>query len=259
VNGSARVAPLGYAGGWSLSDASSSQEPTANPLIAEHYQRAALLEHASIAAFARFTLELLALGAPAELVQASTQAMADETLHARLCFGLASRYSGHALGPGPLAMHDALGSVELGRIVEQVVLEGCIGESVAAEEAARSLELATDPEVRAALARIAEDERRHAELAFRFIEWALRREPELSERVRSLVESELSLNRTRSMNDGALDVEARHALDHGVFPECWRSALRASVLREFVAPCVEALCARHQSAVRSSGVRAYAS
>ena len=56
--------------------------------------------------------------------------MADETLHARLCFGLASRYSGHALGPGPLAMHDALGSVELERIVEQVVLEGCIGESV---------------------------------------------------------------------------------------------------------------------------------
>jgi hypothetical protein len=62
----------------------------------------ALLEHASVASFARFSLQLMAAGAPASLVEAAHRAALDEIEHARLTFRLASRYEGRALGPGPL-------------------------------------------------------------------------------------------------------------------------------------------------------------
>jgi hypothetical protein len=243
VNGVARVASVHAREGWLPAER---LEPAAlNRAAAAHYQRAALLEHASIAAFARFALELLALGAPAALVEAATQAMSDETAHARLCFGLASRYAGRALGPSALPIADALGSIELEHIVESVVLEGCIGESLAAEEAAQALEFATDPEVRAALTRIAADERRHAELAYRFLDWALEQRPELSVRVRRLIAAECVVAPSDAdVTDDAVDVVAQLGLAHGVFPDCWRAALRDSVLSELVRPCVEALCGR---------------
>lgn len=57
------------------------------------------MEHASVAAFARFTLQLLAMGAPAELVQASVGAAADELDHARLRFGIADRFDGRLGAP----------------------------------------------------------------------------------------------------------------------------------------------------------------
>ena len=50
----------------------------------------ALLEHASIASFSRFTLELMALGAPPSLVAASLAAGDDEIRHARACFSLSA-------------------------------------------------------------------------------------------------------------------------------------------------------------------------
>lgn len=69
--------------------------------IARGWARAGLLEHASIAAFARFTLQLLALGAPPALVLDARAAIGDETEHARLCFTIASAYAGRPLGPWP--------------------------------------------------------------------------------------------------------------------------------------------------------------
>ena len=65
------------------------------------------MEHASVAAFARFTLHLMSLGAPAALVERSNAALADETLHAKLAFAIASGYAGRAIGPGPLAIDGA--------------------------------------------------------------------------------------------------------------------------------------------------------
>jgi hypothetical protein len=140
---------------------------------AAHWARLGQLEHASIAAFARFSLHLLSLGAPPELVDASTRAIADETAHTRLCFGLASAYAGRDIGPGPLDVSSSLEAASLGDIVDLVLREGCIGETRAALEALELADRAEDPVIRAAYARIAGDEQRHAELAFHFVRWAL--------------------------------------------------------------------------------------
>jgi hypothetical protein len=141
--------------------------------LAAHWSRLGQMEHASIAAFARFSLQLLALGAPATLIDACTQALADESAHTRLCFGLASAYAGSLLGPGTLDVQGSLAVTELTEVVDLVIAEGCFGETSAALDAREAAQTAEDPVIRAAYAQIASDEQRHAELAFRFVAWAL--------------------------------------------------------------------------------------
>jgi hypothetical protein len=134
----------------------------------------ALLEHASVASFSRFSLALLAAGAPADLIARAHHAALDEVRHAELCFALASAYAGEGVRPGPFpvgARVEAGASLE--SLASSTVREGCIGETVAAVVAAEQLARATHPAVRAALSRIAEDEARHAELAWRTVAWAI--------------------------------------------------------------------------------------
>jgi hypothetical protein len=135
-----------------------------------------LQEHASIAAFARFTMLLLSVGAPPELVAASQRASIDEIAHARDCFALARRYGREAVGPGPLEVHDALGPASLVEIAALAAAEGCVGETVGVAVATEQLALAADPGVRRALERIVRDETRHAELAWRFAAWCVAEE-----------------------------------------------------------------------------------
>lgn len=144
--------------------------------LAAHWTQMGQMEHASIAAFARFSLQLLSLGAPPELVEACTAALADETAHTKLCFGIASAYAGHAVGPGPLDITGSLAVTSLADIVDLVIAEGCFGETRAALEALEAADSAADPVIAAAYGQIAEDEQRHAELAFRFVRWALERD-----------------------------------------------------------------------------------
>jgi hypothetical protein len=132
------------------------------------------MEHASIASFNRFSLQLLAVGAPPELLEASQRAGLDEIEHARMAFALASRYGSDALGPNALDLGgDALGALDLASVAASTVEEGCVGETLAALEAEAARDGAKSPVLRAAWSVIAEDEARHAELAWSFVRWAL--------------------------------------------------------------------------------------
>lgn len=208
--------------------------------LAERWTEIGLMEHASVAAFARFTLQLLALGAPPELVTLAQRALGDETEHARICFALASAHAGRPVGPGPLAIDGAL---DLDHGLEQVlrltVREGCIGETVAAVEAEEAAEYAVEPRLRSILRGIARDERRHAELAWRFAQWALAKAGGALDHV---LEEELAL-----ALDGARQVRppaeprAARLRAHGVLDEPLRAELRRRVLGEVIEPCVAAL------------------
>lgn len=140
--------------------------------LAAWWTRAALLEHASVPAFARVILDLTALGAPAELLARTAAAMADEVRHAEACFAMASAYAGEPVGPGALPT-PARRRPSLRRLAVEAFREGCVGESLAVAEAAEQLRAATDPAVRAVLARIVEDETAHAELAWDIVAWAI--------------------------------------------------------------------------------------
>lgn len=139
-----------------------------------------IAEHASVAAFARFVLHLMSLGAPPNLLLEAIRAMGDEVEHARLCFGIARQFSGLTAGPGPLDLSGILDLVQdPSEILQAAILEGCFEETISAECARVAFSLAEDPTIRTTLARIAEDESRHADLSWRFVTWMLQKYPEL--------------------------------------------------------------------------------
>jgi hypothetical protein len=246
VDGTERRALAAQRSDWSVtSDLPRVAElsPSDRVRLREHWTLAGLLEHASIAAFARFSLELLALGAPPELVADATRAMADETRHATLCFSFAGAYGGTPVGPGPLAVGDCLGVPTLESVVETALLEGCIGETVAAAEARELARAVTDPVVRDALELVALDETRHAALAYRFVRWALERDPATTS---ALVRDVLANERKRILSEASLRVEAEeaHALALGLPTAAFRASLRRDVVGGVVAPCLEGLLDR---------------
>ena len=253
IGNRARTAGVAERSDWSA--ASSRREVGLDDMtreaIARTFSNAALAEHASVAAFARFTLELLALGAPDDLVRESVCAMSDETRHAKLCFALASRYAASQVGPDALDMSGAFADSDFSSVVERAVIEGAIGETAAALEAAWAHDAATDDAVRAALSVIAEDEARHAALAFRFLAWAAERD----QRVISLMEHCVREAERHATEAERCASEAEDPADssdvtvtlraHGVLDAKTRRAARSVTLREIIPDALAVLRKRH--------------
>eukprot|EP01044_Picomonas_judraskeda_P002819 COSAG03_NODE_215_length_10494_cov_13.007504_5_plen_347_part_00 len=149
--------------------------PEQRQVLADHWVKNGLAEHASVASFARFTLQLMSVAAPAALVEASNLAGNDEIVHAKLCFGLAHKFGGKPMAPGPFPIPN--GTVHIAADILEMAIsvatEGCIGETLSVVRAAAQIELSHDPSVRQVLTRIAEDEARHAGLAWKTVRWAL--------------------------------------------------------------------------------------
>ncbi len=141
--------------------------------LGTHYVELALMEHAAVAAFGRLLLELMGHGAPSDLVGLVVSAQADETRHARSMFGLASQLLEGRVGPSPLSMKGvALGSA-LETLAYGTVVEGCVGETIAALEAAEATERVVSSQLRGLFAGIATDEWMHASLSWRIVAWLL--------------------------------------------------------------------------------------
>jgi hypothetical protein len=209
VGGRTRVAPSAARTDWlrPLRPSLERIDATTRRALAFAWLADASAEHASVASFARFALQLMAVAAPPQLLVETHRAMADEIEHARLCYALASAYAGRPLGPGPLSPHGAVARhVDLADVAASAVVEGCLGETFAALQARLASARAVDPVVRRVLDRIAADEARHAALAWRFVAWAVRRgDARVAHAVRRAFETELAAPRAQ----GRLDL-SRH-------------------------------------------------
>jgi hypothetical protein len=244
VDGAMRVAPVVSRRDWSARGVKPSIDGLAASTRAElasYWTRVAQLEHASVAAFARFTLELLALGAPADLIVSSQQAMADETEHARLAFGLASAYAGKEVGPGRLAMQGALPAVTVEATLSTLLREGCIGETLAAVEATEALAQATDPAVREVLARIARDETKHAELSWRAARWLIDAGDEGLRAWASEEVDQAIVERQAARSSGGAVLLSPPLTEHGMLDASTVATLAEDALRDLVTPCARLL------------------
>jgi hypothetical protein len=180
VAGEPRVAEARAGPGWRsrrvvVQPDVSSLSAAARSRLARAWERDALLEHASVGAFAALALRLLALGAPADLVERAQRASLQEVEHARMCFDLASAYAGEPRRPSALDGGDLGTLADVDDLAVETLVDGCLGEGVAAAEARASLRLCTDGAVRRVLARIARDEASHARLAWDVLAFALDR------------------------------------------------------------------------------------
>jgi hypothetical protein len=174
VDGEGRIAQSTARGDWQAALAPElPRDPGARQALAERWARIGALEHASVASFARFTLQMMALGAPADLLRDIQAAALDEVRHAELAYGLASAFAGAPVGPGPLDLSGAAPSLEPAHVVAALVAEACVGETIGAAEAADKASKASDPVVAGVLLEIARDETRHAALAWRSLQWLL--------------------------------------------------------------------------------------
>jgi hypothetical protein len=222
--------------------------------LAASWLKDALEEHASIAAFARFTLLLLSVGAPPELVIASQRASLDEVRHARECFALAQRYGSRHVGPAELQVADSISVVTLAELAALTVAEGCVGETLGALLAAEQLTLASDQEVRRVLARVVKDEERHAELAWRFLAWALRQGgPPVAEAAQRAFDTATEeLDRMPTVDYG-VNVDVWHA--HGRVTCAEARALSRAGIHKVIAPCLRALLEQSIVNERSHAMR----
>ncbi len=208
--------------------------------IAFAWAEAGTHEHASVASFSRFLMDLMALGAPRALTEATTKAIADEIRHAHACFSIASAFAGRSLGPDTV---DISGSMEEAgdeaHILKSAILEGCIGETLAAAQAEWLVTRAAHPEVRDALRGICDDEGDHAVLAWGFVAWMLRTRPHLIEVARQTLRQ--AYETEVSQFGLGLNEEQRVLAAHGCVRHGTEDHLRRRAFHTIVVPSAEAL------------------
>ena len=139
----------------------------ASSRLGAYFASAARFEAASVFAFERLARELAALSAPTALVTAALRSSLEEIGHARAMTLLARRFGAEpaAVEIAPWAARDAFA------IALENAVEGCAGETYAALVAQYQALSAEDVEARAVFAAIADDETRHAELAWQVARW----------------------------------------------------------------------------------------
>jgi hypothetical protein len=131
--------------------------------------RCAHLEAASVYAFERLAHELRAHGAPAALVERALRAADDEVRHAHVMAQL-TRERGGSVQP---ARVQALPVRTLAQIARENAVEGCVRETYGAVVGAWQAARARDLSLRTAMAPIAADEARHAQLSHDVHAWLM--------------------------------------------------------------------------------------
>lgn len=160
---------------------------TSDP-VGRFFAEAAHLEAASVVAFERLASELSALGAPRELVDSALASRNDEVKHARMTERAARRRGARPLAPviAPAAERTMLA------IALENAVEGCVRETYGALVAHHQAQAAGDGSIASMMRTIAEDETRHAGLAWDVAAWL---EPQLSHEERA----EVSRARARAL------------------------------------------------------------
>jgi len=156
-----------------------SDDEATRAAVAAQWRENGRTEHASVAAFARLTLDLMALGAPPELVADANRDALDEIRHAELCFGLARAIDGRIQSPG--AFPEAARArtlprsrtLALSQLAVDSLIDGALHEGVSARIIAKLARRCEAPAIQAILKEIAADEGRHARHGWDVVRWCL--------------------------------------------------------------------------------------
>lgn len=239
VGGQAQVADLASRSDWLAALAPSRAHELDGATrrdLAERWRAMAQAEHASVASFARFCLDLLSVGAPPSLLLATQRAMADEVEHARLCFAMATGYDGRDLGPAELPSAAAqVRARDLASIVADAAAEGCVEETISAALAAVAAERAEDPAVATVLRKIARDEERHAALAWSFVRWIVQARPELHVVIAD------AFARATATRPALAPADEADLAAHGMLDARTRALVANATCRSVIAPAAAAL------------------
>ena len=203
-------------------------DPAQRRVLAAYWRDVGLAEHASVASFARFSIDLMTMGATPTLLSQAQRAAADEVEHARLAFGLASAYAGTPVGPGLFDPGPSMSRDEVA-IVTSAIVEGCIEETLSAALASIAAVQTEDRVVAAVLRKIARDEERHAALAWSFVRWVADARPDLHGVIDAAFEAGIARATQPDATTRSAGLQAHGVLD----PATRRATIRATI-REVV-------------------------
>jgi len=240
VHGAARTASLRAGSDWIGALPQLELGPALRQAAAQVWRRVALAEHASVASFARFSLELCALGAPPDLLLDAAAAQADEVRHARFALAVLAALTGQAQAPGPLDLDGVAPRTTPLQVLRATLLEGCVNETLAAAEVAEAARRCPDPELSARLHAVAQDESRHAALAWRTVRWLLQVHPQLRDPARQVIRDALARAATPATaahtDPPAAELDWARA---GLLPPSERAPLAHRVLHQVVRPLAD--------------------
>jgi hypothetical protein len=153
-----------------LPEVAPSTEEVAMPRrAADGWLENARTEVASVAAFTHLANELLAIGAPARLIQGALRAAQEEVEHAELCFAIAGRPYAAGRFPEAIWAPDRPATPE--SIARECIVAACILERASATVARRLSSRSDVPRaIKGVLSRIAVEEASHADHGWDIIE-----------------------------------------------------------------------------------------
>ena len=238
VDGAVRHSRMAPGEGWSHAQAIPLDNlgPEEREVLHAHWARIAQGEHASIASFSRFTLELLHLGATENLLMQCAEALRDEVRHARIALSMAATYAGQPVAPSPLDIRDSLNtSREAAHILRSTIQGGCINETLAIAQIKAAASRTRIPAIQELLRDIAEDESRHAALAWQSARWMIEERPSLRAVAEQTFE-EHRLTAPSQREDVRPNLEA-----HGYLTPHQAYAAVRHAMTSVVTPCMETL------------------
>ena len=142
------------------------------------WTKRALSEYASIGTFYKFSLQLMSIAAPLWMLQLSNQAGLDEIKHTQISFDILNMYNMNKLESCiiydrfPIHTFDIIGN-DWNEISKDTAIGGCIGETISALSMIKQGRETYDNIVHDIVIEIANDEVRHAALAWIAVKWMI--------------------------------------------------------------------------------------
>jgi hypothetical protein len=186
--------------------------------LGKEWTERALGEHASVPAFAAFTIALMSNNAPPTLVQDALTAAMDEVRHAETSFEVASLLLGTVIEPGPIPPSTHTFGQNMTALALAAAQEGCIDETLSALVAAYEVDTrieqnprindATKAVLKEKIRTIALEETRHSALAWRTVRWACEMDAEVCSAVRRTSFASENLLQAFEKRFGRYDLDA---------------------------------------------------
>ena len=177
--GKVLLPPLGPGGAWAALPLESKVPAGIRDAVAARWRENGRTEHASVAAFARLTMDLIALGAPPDLIHSANLDARDEIRHAELCFSIAKALDGRDGGPGPFPEAQTARTLPSNRtlalagLAVDSLIDGALHEGLSARVIAQLAKRCDEPAIRSLLLELAADEGRHAAHGWDVVKWCL--------------------------------------------------------------------------------------
>jgi len=149
--------------------------PAERQRLAETWTRRSAAEYLAVSTFAVLAIDLVAAGAPADVLSLCMRAGIDEVRHAELCLRMIEIYSGKRLMPPPgmSSLPDEPTRPKLHQALANAILVSCVSETYATTVLTATRDITTDPTTHAVLTSIYSDEVMHARLGWSYLRLAL--------------------------------------------------------------------------------------